>query len=287
MQCSIDIKKSSADLQSQTNFAEQAFISSLASKAFDEKKFFSQMTLGTLSFVMKIAKFSAFFTTLCEKEEYEEVWKQLYSNMGLILSQNEPMAKPFFTHDEGAVHHFKLLRGAYYFHLSQQALEVEKKSFSDPELYWLRHAMKFESVHANQRYIKFLYQKLDKVSSSVETEKSLIEVIKLCKTCLNQYGSYAYMMLAEALFRYTLWAQQAGHISRARSAIASSEKACIEAGTHLKASTFSIHNASLGAGLKASNSYGFDSPQKAIQFLRDWAVDNLQANEPASRLGLC
>lgn len=31
-----------------------------------------------------------------------------------------------------------------------------------------------------------------------EHGKILIEAINLCKTNLNQYGSYAYMMLAEA-----------------------------------------------------------------------------------------
>lgn len=48
-----------------------------------------------------------------------------------------------------------LLRGAYYFHLSQQAFDAKGKAFSHLELYWLNQAMKFESIHANQRYIHF------------------------------------------------------------------------------------------------------------------------------------
>ncbi|CZR15463.1 Uncharacterised protein [Legionella pneumophila] len=139
--------------------------------------------------------------------------------------------------------------------------------------------MKFGSIHASQRYIQFLYQKLDKVASADEAEQILTEAIKLCKANLNQYGSYAYMMLAEAFFRYAMWAQQSGNINRAKSAITSSINSCTKANQHLRASASSIHNASLGEGLKASNTLAMESPEEAIAFLNAWAVAHLYKHE--------
>lgn len=283
MRCAIERRNNFPDLQSYPNLGDQIFISSLGSKDFDEKNFFSHISLGSLAFVIKIAKFSAHFVTLCEKNEYDAIWKKLYSTLGLILTQDMPTPTSFFTHDEGSVNHFNLLRGAYYFHLSQKALEAKGKVFSDLELYWLNQAMKFGSIHANQRYIQFLYQKLDKVISLDEKEKVLTEAIKLCKTNLNQYGSYAYMMLAEAFFRYAVWMQQVGNLSRAKLAITSSINACMKADQYLSASSFSIHNASLGKGLKASNSFALENPQEAIEFLNVWAAEHLHENEPESK----
>lgn len=264
------------DLQPQPNLADQIFISSLNSNNFNEQEFFSQITVNSLSFIVKIANFSFHFATLCEKDEYRALWKELYSAMGLIITKNKPRAIAFFAHDEEIVNHFTLVRAAYYFHLSQQALEAKEKAFSRQELYWLNQAIKFESIHANQRYIQFLYQKLDTMLSHDEYGKILIEVINRCKTNLNQYGSYAYMMLAEAFFRYAAWAQQAGNFSRAKSAISASVNACVKAENYLNQSIFSIHNASLGDGLKRSNSLGLESPQKALLFLNNWAINNLK-----------
>ncbi|HHN5545873.1 TPA: lpg1685 family Dot/Icm T4SS effector [Legionella pneumophila] len=279
MQCAIERKNSLRDLQSQPNLGDWMFISSLGSQDFDERKFFSQISLQSLSFIIRIAKFSAYFAALCEKSEYDELWKKLYSTFGLVLTRDKPVPKSFFTHDGGEINHFNLLRGAYYFHLSQKALAAKEKSFSDSELYWLNQAMKFGSIHASQRYIQFLYQILDKVASADEAEQILTEAIKLCKANLNQYGSYAYMMLAEAFFRYAMWAQQSGNINRAKSAITSSINSCTKANQHLRASASSIHNASLGEGLKASNTLAMESPEEAIAFLNAWAVAHLYKHE--------
>lgn len=278
MRCPAEIDHNPPNLQSQPNRTDQAFISALDSNDFDEKKFFSQITLKSLPFVVKIAKYSAPFAKLCEKNEYNSLWKELYSTIGLTLTKNKSHTQAFYTHDENEVCHFNLLRGSYYFHLAQQALETKEKAFSSLELYWLNQAMKFESIHAIQRYIQCLYQKLTKVSQD-EVEKILIESINLSKVTLNKYGSYAYMMLAEAFFRYAAWAQQADNVNRAKSAIHSSINACIKAQNHLITSTFSIHNASLGEGLKASNSLGLECPRKAILFLRNWAVNRLQEKD--------
>ncbi|WP_058513424.1 DUF5630 domain-containing protein [Legionella santicrucis] len=279
MRCSVEIML--PDLQPQPNLAEQVFISSLGSKNFDEQEFFSQITLTSLSFIVKIAKFSVHFVTLCEKNEYSALWKQLYSALGLIITKDKPCANAFFAHDEEVVNHFTLLRGTYYFHLSQQALATKEKAFSSLELYWLNQAMKFASIHAHQRYIQFLYQKLERISQE-KTEKILIEVIYLCKTNLPQYGSYAYMMLAEAFFHYAVWAHQTGNLSRAKSAISASVNACIKAENYLNQSIFSIHNASLGEGIKMSNSFGLESPREAFLFLNNWVVNNLKEQELAA-----
>ncbi|WP_115711984.1 DUF5630 domain-containing protein [Legionella sainthelensi] len=267
------------DLQPQPNLADQIFISSLDSNNFNEQEFFSQVTLTSLSFIVKIAKFSVRFVTVCEKNEYDTLWKQLYCALGLMITKDKPCAKAFFAHDEERVNHFMLLRGAYYFHLSQQAFDAKGKAFSHLELYWLNQAMKFESIHANQRYIQFLYKKLDTMVSHDEHGKILIEAINLCKTSLNQYGSYAYIMLAEAFFRYAAWEQQSGNFSRAKSALSASVKACIKAKNHLNQSIFSIHNASLGEGLKRSNSLGLECPEEVLLFLNNWAINNLQEQE--------
>lgn len=273
MRCAAEVRNSLPDLQSHPNIADRIFISSLDSETFDEKKYFSRVALDSLPFIFKIAKFSARFVIICEKSEHDKLWKNLYSSFGLILSRDKPTVGAFFTHDEREVNHFNLLRGDYYFFLSQQVLETKGNAFSDLELYWLNQAMKFGSIHANQRYIQFLYQKLDNDLSSEKAENILIEAIKLCKTNLNLHGSYAYMMLAEAFFRYAMWAQQAGNLNRAQSAITSAINACTKAEEHLNDSAFSIHNASFGEGLNASNSLGLQSPQEAIDFLKGWSVE--------------
>lgn len=95
MQCAIERKNSLRDLQSQPNLGDWMFISSLGSQDFDERKFFSQISLQSLSFIIRIAKFSAYFAALCEKSEYDELWKKLYSTFGLVLTRDKPVPKSF------------------------------------------------------------------------------------------------------------------------------------------------------------------------------------------------
>ncbi|STY31291.1 Uncharacterised protein [Legionella wadsworthii] len=268
------------------NFLEEITLKDVKSQTFNESKFFSTTkSLTDIGFIIKMAHASPDFVNMCKKDKYAELWSNLYSQLGFALSSEEnPLT--FYTHDN--VDSFDLLRGTYFYYLSQQVRTAFSDKFSSSEVHFLKEAMRFNSIHAVQRYNEFLYHKVaNEQLGENENAKSLLkEAIQNTnfKPLLELHGSYAYMLLAEAYYRYALFAKNQRDTYTFTKAIEAAISSCNKASKYLEQSKYSIQNASLGKGLAFSNSFGVDSPDDAKNMLEDLLKQNLPENPDNSSI---
>lgn len=250
------------------NFLEEMTLKDIKSLTFDESKFFSnKKSISDIPYIVKLAQSSSDFASMCKKDLYVKLWNDLYSLLGFAVSSFEGKKVTFYTHHN--IDSFDLLRGTYFFYLSQQIRAALSIEFSSSEIRFLKEAMRFNSVHAVQRYNTFLYSKVDKgiLEEGEDAKKMLLEAINNAKSLLEINGSYAYMLLAEAFYRYALWAKEYDKISVFERALQSAITSCDKASKYLEKSEFSIHNASFGKGLSFSNSFNYDCPDDAKRIL--------------------
>lgn len=288
-QMSCDLKDDLAlnvlQLVSSLNPGDKYFIAEAQKEAFDEKGFFSRVNnVASLAFLTRISANSPHFNELCKKHQNDDLWDKLYSGLGLYLSASKGNRVPFFKHDISSMDKFDMVKGAYLFLISTYVIKEGADPGSETELYLLRKAVQFNSIHAVQRYNDHLYSKVERglYGSDQEGEELLKEAIKNCKNMLKPYGSYAYMMLTEAYIQYAKWCVDHDDIAHANSAVAAALKACDAAEAYLTSSKYSIHNASLGLGLQASNSLGINTPTAAKSFVEDWREENLNKSRTLS-----
>lgn len=267
-------------LSNTMNLADHMFIASIDNNTFDEKDYFSGIendikhnvfSSHQLQFIMKIAKASPRFESICKQLKYANLWSACYSNIEKMTAFLQGITTHIYSHNDSKVVTFDLLRGSHLFHESQKMKIGMTKSFSDEEIYLLKQAITYPSIHAIQRYNSYLYYKIENNlmdKDSNETKVSLFtEIINNCKKMLELYGSFAYMMLAEAYFQYAQVENIEGDSHRAELLVEAAVKSCTFAHDYLDQSQFSIHNASYGLGLKKSNTLNIDSPDDAKTFL--------------------
>jgi hypothetical protein len=218
------------------------------------------------SHIVRLAHNNKDFASYCERLELQDCWKQRWCIFGaLLIEQKEPLSSLFYAQPKS--NNFKLIQGAYFFYRSQQVLNSCKTEFSFSEIEYLKIAIKFGSVHAVQRYNNYLYSKLS--SEAIEDKDVLFEeIIANSKSMLSTYGSYAYMMLGEALGRYALWLREQNRTAEAKKNYLSAMQSLGFAEKILVHSQYSIHNASLGVGLKKSNTLSIGSPSEAEDKLK-------------------
>lgn len=248
------------------SFLEEITLKDIKSQTFNESKFFATTkSLTDIGFIIKMAHASADFANMCKKSLYKELWSDLYSQLGFALSSGEENPLTFYTHHN--VDSFDLLRGTYFYYLSQQVRTTFSDKFSSSEVHFLKEAMRFNSIHAVQRYNEFLYHKVvnEQLGENENVKGLLKEAIKNInsKPLLELHGSYAYMLLAEAYYRYAIFAKNQKETSTFSKAIEAAMDSCDKASKYLEKSKYSIQNASLGKGLAFSNSFGADSPDNA------------------------
>ncbi|WP_238584333.1 DUF5630 domain-containing protein [Legionella gratiana] len=244
---------------------------------FNEAKFFSSAkSVADIGYITKMAHASSDFAMMCKKEIYQPLWSNLYSQLGLAVSAFAEKQVAFYEHEN--IDSFDLLRGTYFFYLSQQVRAALPDEFSSSEIRFLKEAMRFNSVHAVQRYNTFLYSKVanGQFEDEEDAKTFLMEAIKNSKSLLELYGSYAYMLLADAYYQYALWAKDHEHISSFRRSLLSAIASCSSAEKHLEKSQYSIHNASIGRGLGFSNSLGINSPMEAKEVLEEFLETSLK-----------
>ncbi|CAM2879518.1 Ankyrin repeat protein [Legionella steigerwaltii] len=265
------------------NAADELLLQQIKNNTFDEKAFFSRMREScNLNLIIKLANISPIFKSLCKKDIYDSLWKQQYCLYGLYLSASEKIQTVFLLHENVDV--FDLLQGAYFFHKAQQ-VKKQQDHFSLEEIFWLQKAITFNSVHAVQRYNQYLYSKIEQSQlDSDYCDELLKEAIENCKNLLELYGSYAYMMLAEAYFHYANWAIREDNLSGVSASIEAALRACDLAQTYLDKSQSSIHNASLGQGLAASNSFEISEPLQARALLENWLNEQQILNQRPMKL---
>lgn len=252
------------------NIADYIFLENIKNKSFDEASFFKRMNRScNLGFIFKIVNANQYFETLCQKEQYDSLWETQYCLFGLQLTSTEEKQTNLLPHKNEKS--FNLLRGAFFFHQSQLVREQTKEPFSLQELRFLKQGIHFNSVHAIQCYNQYVYNKVAAPNLNWNQQDDLLrDAILNCKKLQDLYGSYAYMMLAEAYFHYAQWALREGNAANAKAAIDAALTACDFAEIELERSKYSIHNASLGKGLAASNSFNIEIPSKAKELLENW-----------------
>ncbi|HHF7368081.1 TPA: DUF5630 domain-containing protein [Legionella bozemanae] len=202
--------------------------------------------------------------TFCNRSELKEYWGKIWCAYGVALSQQKDIPLMlFYSHDQ--LNQFNLVRGAYFYHLSQEARKSMKQEFGFSEIESVRMAIQYGSVHAIQRYNDYLYHKLEQANPE-EAAALYQELIANSKLMLPHYGSYGYMVLADAIGHYCIWLLNHQDVVKAETEYKFALEALDNAELLLNESQYSIQNASIGLGLKCSNSMGFELPAQAKDF---------------------
>ncbi|QMT59434.1 hypothetical protein HBNCFIEN_00800 [Legionella sp. PC997] len=218
----------------------------------------------------------------CQDQELVEYWGKIWCAYGVALAQQKNLPLMMFF-SQPQLNQFNLVRGAYFFHYSQEIKKNMKNDFGFSEVESLKIAIRYGSVHAIQRYNEYIYHKLQQ--ASIEESNTLYqELIFNSKRMLPYYGSYGYMVLAEAISNYCLWLLNNSKIEEAQIEYKHVLDALDYAELILNESKYSIQNASIGAGLKCSNSRRFELPSQAKDFFIAYYTNAL-AEISASCLG--
>lgn len=246
---------------------ERYFIKNF-NRASDEEKMKALQEIGFSSLV-RMSHLDKDFEKECIRFNLEDNWKRQWCILGITISQQKNLS-PVSFYEHPAENSFNLARGAYFFSLSIEEKKKVNADFGYYELEYLKIAIQYGSVHATQRYNEYLYLQLNETvgkDSPFERYRLKVELYNtLTENSLKlvpEYGAYGYMMLAEVSVRHALWLLEENEISKAKENYIEAIEALNYAEEVLDESVYSIHNASLGAGLKSSNSFEFDTPQQA------------------------
>lgn len=229
----------------------------------NEKQQIDMIKKSPINLIVRIAKHYSQFEIFCQDVKLHSYWAKLWCAYGNILAGPQQLPSFLFFSQPNS-NNFNLVRGAYFFHLSVQIAKEKKVLFSFSEREYLTMAINYGSIHATLRYNLFLYQALNETE---QKDSIYLEIIENSRKMVKEYGSFAYMMLAEGLGGYACWLQEQQrdgkkHYDEALQALNRAEEI-------LPQSKYSIQNASLGQGLKASNRLELDSPVAAIEQLQN------------------
>lgn len=245
------------------NVADYLFLSQFNAMNPSEKiaKIRALLSENQFDFIVKLACASKEFREICLNPGFSDDWLGLWSTFGIILTGKTKGA----LLRQSCPHVFDLFLGIYFYNEAVSHAEAIKKIDSQAELNYLQEAIKYGSIHALQRYSRYLYNLIETNQLEVkEAEGFLTDIIESIKDLLPYYTSYAYLMLAEAYVRYSFLNPEQ-HIKAERSAII----ACTHAKKLYQENDPAIFNASLGVGLAASNTMHFATPDEAMNGIKN------------------
>lgn len=232
-----------------------------------------------------IARIAYHFTSIevfCNHSELKEHWGKIWCAYGVALAQQKKLPLMMFF-SQPQLNQFDLVRGAYFFHLSQEIRKNMKNDFGFSEIESIKIAIRHGSVHAIQRYNEYIYYKLQQAITE-ESDSLYQELITNSKLMLPHYGSYGYMVLADAISCYCLWLLNNFKIEEAQAEYKHVLKSLDYAELILNESKYSIQNASIGVGLKCSNSMGFEVPSQAKDFFIAYYKKSIAATQDSDSL---
>ncbi|KTD35980.1 Ankyrin repeat protein [Legionella nautarum] len=237
----------------------------------------------SIDIVTTLATHNANFASYCHHENLTSHWRNLWcdAGYGLTLHMNLP-PKGFYEHPN--LNHFELVCGVHFFHQSQMARKKMQKAsnrdFSVSEEKFLQTAIQFGSIHAIQRFNDYIYADLQKATNR-EAEKLYKKLIDNSKKSIPTGGSYGYMIYAESLSNYCFWLLTNSKIEKAETTYYAVLVSLEWAQKILTESKSSISNASLGRGLRQSNSFAMDSPEEAKRlFIKQYENAKSQQGAP-------
>ncbi len=228
------------------------------------------------SYIVKASHLNPIFAGICGRKEYTELWTKLTKDQLDYLCRRQstrPLTDDFeLNNDITAFDHF---RGLF---LYTKALMMKDKA---PDGLLSPHAASFlaiaattyRSIHALQAYNEYRYKMIDAlpIGDGDHFEEAIAlfnAIIADCKAMEAHYGSYASMMLAEAATRTAIYINSLPTKSSKQCQMINhyfdvSKESCDKAREKLSESESLITFASLGRGLSASNSFGFNDPLEA------------------------
>lgn len=251
------------------NVADRMFLMTFEQNKLDFDEYLGCTLLTpNLGFIIKIAHANKNVESICKKDCHNLLWDKAYAELGLNVSLFFHKDIRFYAH--GKSNKFDLVRGIFFYYEACKARENLVKDYTPEEIFLLRKAGSYNSVHAIQRYNQYCYLEIAKGILADKQKETFREVIENCNKLRTRYGSYAYMMLAEAYLRYAMWHTSKADEVHAEGCMHAAITACDYAEKYLKLSEHSIHNASLGEGLKTSNSLGLETPSLAKEYITAW-----------------
>ncbi|HHT0593257.1 TPA: DUF5630 domain-containing protein [Legionella anisa] len=196
---------------------------------------------------------------------------------GVALSQQKNLPLMMFF-SQPQLNPFDLVPGAYFFHFSQEVRKNMKQDFGFSEIESLKIAICYGSVHAIQRYNEYIYHRLEQ-GNSEESHALYQQLIANSKLMLPHYGSYGYMVLADAISHYCVWLLNHFEVAKANAEYKLVLELLDNAELILNESHYSIQNASIGMGLKCSNFLGFELPSQAKNFFIQYYEKSLASTK--------
>jgi hypothetical protein len=206
-------------------------------------------SMTSLEEIMARSESDANFKDYCEHKQFDSYWESICIELGHKLA-NESFKYIVLPEPSS----FNQAKGLYFFYCYNTTKDEKN----------LITAMSAKSPHATQTYNTMLYEKIDHDPSlDLNAKKELFsEIIQNCKKLLNYYGTYSYVMLAEAYIRRSLIDED--HQEGAKTAATE----CIKkAKYYSEKSQAAIHNAGYGYGLRLSNSQNLSDLDDIEQLL--------------------
>ncbi len=224
-------------------------------------EFSKQLTELSARTILKLVEIDPDFKKFCQEEQFNSHWTMLWQahapklREGCQAFDDYPCQSPFLR-----------FCGVHFFYISAEIAKHLKKDFTEHEIKYLKRALQCSSIHALRRYTTYLYNHYE--SKSDENYLTQLKYIKKkCEKLVDNYGSFAYLMLAEIYIRLCRLAISKEDIAAAHPFYLSALTCCDYADSILQQSKASISNASLGQGLEMSNSLHIASPAKAKEYI--------------------
>ena len=239
------------------------------SQAQKIKKVESLVDSDSIDVIVSLAELDSEFSAICALPQFNAKWVSSWSTYGAILTKDIKKA----LYDQPTMHNkFALFLGIYYYHQALETASKFKKDYSASEISSLQKAIKYQSIHACQRYNIYLYSQMDN-NKYEYSDELFCKIIRQIKPLLPLYGCYAYIMLAEAYVRYGMFLRHWEHNDKANNSFSSALQACQKAQRDFKPESVSIYNASFGGTLAESNSLRLSEIEEIIVLIHTLKAD--------------
>ncbi|WP_419420829.1 DUF5630 domain-containing protein [Legionella sp. D16C41] len=238
-------------------------------------------------FLVKLIILNPSFKEVCNLPLFHQDWLSCWSTYGYLITKND---KALYA--QPCPNYLDLFLGIYFYYKACKVAEKLQTDFSQIELTYLKQAIAFNSIHACQRYYAYLYKNTTgKIINIVneDIEQLYCNIIKNIKqNFLKYYGSYAYLMLAEAYFHYGIYLMNNKNFSLANRTFQVIPK-CLEYASilHVNKEDLALtHNASLGGSITTPLHISATPAeiQSLVSKYREIINNQLKVAKPISRL---
>ncbi|MDF1797124.1 MAG: DUF5630 domain-containing protein [Coxiellaceae bacterium] len=226
-----------------------------------------------LPFIIKASHTDELFAAFCASPVFNERWKVGAAEHLLRICIK--LGLPTFDMEfENSLSCFDHLRGMFLYIEALKISEHTGTQFPISAIGYLKLAItKYRSIHALQAYNRYRHQEIDAELNKPEPNYGAIEsyyldIIADCQLMTKDYGSFAYMMMADAEVRFALTLSSkpdktAKECASIHHFFSQASESCHQADKQIVASAAAIAFASLDRGLGVTNHFGITEPREA------------------------